>query len=366
MSNAMMTLKRPTTGSLASFEVLVRKVKETFVRGRERVKKEMVRTYWQTGKYIHEHVLHHRERADYGAKVIARLARRIGSSKRTLQQTLRFYRTFPKIAHARAQLDWTHLRTLASIPDEKMRREFARRAAEGKWTSRQIAAEIKAGLRDPSRKGVHGISRPGGKSALALLTPKLGIPFTYQLIESKPAQANPGRLVVDQGFRVHRTEFAMRGKLKAGEIIESRKEKNGAYTVVSSKRDRTALYTYYGWVKHVVDADTQFVGIDLGFSNEIEQYLRLRGIDAPEIDTPAGKKAKAFVEKCLKHAPFIVLTSSRSDKFDRYLSDVFIPLTPESTVRPTAMESTVTLNGQTYLYLNNELLLRGLAVRMRL
>ena len=33
--------------SLDSFEVLVRKVKETFLVGRERIKKEMIRIYWQ-------------------------------------------------------------------------------------------------------------------------------------------------------------------------------------------------------------------------------------------------------------------------------------------------------------------------------
>ena len=37
--------------SIASFEVLVRKVKETFLLGRQRVKQEMVRTYWQTGNH---------------------------------------------------------------------------------------------------------------------------------------------------------------------------------------------------------------------------------------------------------------------------------------------------------------------------
>ena len=67
----------------------------------------------------------------------------------------------------------------------------------------------------------------------------------------------------------------------------------------------------------------QFVEIDLGFSIAHEQYLRLREIDCPEISTSVGKKAKTFVEKCLKTAPFILLTSSRSDKYDRYLADVF-------------------------------------------
>ena len=70
------------------------------------------------------------------------------------------------------------------------------------------------------------------------------------------------------------------------------------------------------------------------------------------------------MEKCLKSAPFILLTSSRSDKYDRYLSDVFILLDSKSTVRPSAPEAIVKYEGEEYLYLNNELLLRGLAKRM--
>jgi len=36
-----------------------------------------------------------------------------------------------------------------------------------------------------------------------------------------------------------------------------------------------------------------------------------------------GKKAIAFVERKLTKVPYIILTSSRSDKYDRYLADVY-------------------------------------------
>ena len=52
--------------------------------------------------------------------------------------------------------------------------------------------------------------------------------------------------------------------------------------------------------------------------------MRLRGIDCPEMDTKAGEAAKAFVQSHLKEASLIVLRSSRVDKYDRYLVDVFI------------------------------------------
>ena len=196
-----------------------------------------------------------------------------------------------------------------------------------------------------------------------MLKPRLGILYTYRLIETKPAQSSPPRLVIDQGFSCRRAAFKMRGKPRANDLVESLKEKDGTYAAVKSKRSEAALYTYKAWVERVIDADTPFVEIDLGFDGETEQYLRLRGIDAPEISTAEGKKAKAFLEACLAPAPFILLTSSRSDKYDRYLADVFIPLEKSSKIRPSAPEALVKYQGQEYLYLNNELLLRRFAVR---
>ena len=56
---------------------------------------------------------------------------------------------------------------------------------------------------------------------------------------------------------------------------------------------------------------------------------------------PAGKRAKAFVEKALKGVEYIIVRSSKSDKYDRYL-DIFY--------------------GKEEMFLNQELLDNNLAV----
>jgi endonuclease YncB( thermonuclease family) len=116
------------------------------------------------------------------------------------------------------------------------------------------------------------------------------------------------------------------------------------------------LFTYQASVLRVVDGDTLYVEIDLGFGITIEQYLRLRGIDAPEINTKAGKRAALFVKNELKDAPFIILQSSRSDRWDRYLADVFY------TVNGSTKGGSA--SGGEERYLNNFLLLHGLAKRI--
>ena len=63
--------------------------------------------------------------------------------------------------------------------------------------------------------------------------------------------------------------------------------------------------------------------------------------------TKAGEGSKIFVQSCIKEAQRIVVRSSRSDKYDRYLADVFMPG-----------------EGEKEVYLNNLLLENNQAVRM--
>jgi len=120
-----------------------------------------------------------------------------------------------------------------------------------------------------------------------------------------------------------------------------------------------------------VDGDTLYVDVDLGFKTGVLQYLRLRGIDAPEIDTPEGKKARDFVVRELAKVPYIILTSSRSDKYDRYLADVFyLPLKNSREDKRNAPASPERASrgvwfgeGEDEKYLNQVLLDEGLAQR---
>lgn len=120
--------------------------------------------------------------------------------------------------------------------------------------------------------------------------------------------------------------------------------------------------------------------IDTGFDGTLEEKLRLRGIDCPELGTPAGDKAKKFVEKLLPVGSSIVIHSekTRTEKWGRFLADVFYfgKDSSQNTLRPRGDQQGARAEG--YLsadsmpeeiiaegvYLNQELLDKGLAVRM--
>lgn len=66
------------------------------------------------------------------------------------------------------------------------------------------------------------------------------------------------------------------------------------------------------------------------------------------MDTKEGVAAKKFVETILKGVEYLTIKTVKSDKYDRYLADVM-----------------VSRKDGTYLYLNNELIEKGHAVRVR-
>jgi endonuclease YncB( thermonuclease family) len=102
---------------------------------------------------------------------------------------------------------------------------------------------------------------------------------------------------------------------------------------------------YHAAVLKVVDGDTLWVKVYLHPGHWVKQKLRLRDLDCPEMDTAEGKAAKRFVETLVAQAVSVTICTTKPDKYDRYLADVYL-LVPD---------------GQRYL--NNELLANGHAAR---
>jgi endonuclease YncB( thermonuclease family) len=122
-------------------------------------------------------------------------------------------------------------------------------------------------------------------------------------------------------------------------------------------RDYSPLFVYKAHVKEVIDGDTLLVYIDLGFQTWSEQRLRLRGIDVSEPDDPKkknreqSKKAIKYISDRLLKAPFIVIKTYKTDRYGRYIADIFY--------HPTiTQKDTMATMG---FFLNEELVQEGLA-----
>lgn len=73
-------------------------------------------------------------------------------------------------------------------------------------------------------------------------------------------------------------------------------------------------------VRHV-DGDTTHVAVDPGFDLEIRLTVRWAGLDAPELSTPEGKAALAWVESTMPVGSRVLLRTRKDhrEKFGRYL-----------------------------------------------
>jgi endonuclease YncB( thermonuclease family) len=90
------------------------------------------------------------------------------------------------------------------------------------------------------------------------------------------------------------------------------------------------MYEYTGWLVKHVDGDTIHVRWDMGRDISVFETLRFYGVNAPEMSTPEGKVAAAWVRGWFTaHCPdgkFILRTvKDRREKYGRYLATVVSP-----------------------------------------
>ena len=266
------------------------------------VEQEKVREAWEIGKLIDAHVLQHKERANYDEQVLAKLAEDLATSQRELYYMLRFARLYP-ILTAPSKLTWSHYRELVSIEDPEERKRVEEEAVKGNWGHKRVRQEVNR-LR-------------GKEAATEILKAKPGKVGTYRVVKARVGPYE-GELALDLGFSSYFQPEKI-NKFKEGDIVTLEKGKLKLFRGTNEDR-----YTYQAYVTEIIDGDTFKAVIDLGFKIVTEQKLRLRALDAPEIESAEGKEARAFVVKAFARAGNRVLIKTvKSDKYDRYLADVW-------------------------------------------
>jgi len=162
---------------------------------------------------------------------------------------------------------------------------------------------------------------PRGKK----LPVKRGLLYHYRTIVRDDVHPGEGDVEIDCGFNtVIDKPFYLDKKLFRGKIMLSTKE-NGKYDLLQLKLQpsRDVLYTYKAKVRRVIDADTLFVRVDVGFGINRYERLRFKGIDAPEMNTLSGRAAKKHLQTLFADVDCIVIKTYGTDQYQRYVVDVF-------------------------------------------
>ena len=321
-----------------SYRCLRNDISELLEAGKNRAARaledELVKTYHAVGKQISTHLEGIGDESTYGAQLVERLAADVGLGIRLLYDCIRFWRQFPTLPMT-TELGWSHLRVLFMLPTAELRDQFLQTAAREGWTVRE--------LRDQVQKQVTVEAKPV-RTPRDHLPPLRGRLYTYK------RQVINGVARLDLGFHISRAW--PKGVADAPVVQSILSDGNISLEQAPDRRD--TFYTYRATVLRVVDGDTLWVDVDCGFFTWTDQKLRLRGIDTPEMDTPEGQRARRFVEGALRKCPVIAITTTKPDKYDRYLADVFyLPGQDDAEV--------ILENG---LFLNRELIEAGLARRV--
>ncbi|OGW88473.1 MAG: hypothetical protein A3A73_05180, partial [Omnitrophica bacterium RIFCSPLOWO2_01_FULL_50_24] len=316
-----------------SYKELLERVRETLARGRARAQKALeeiqTRMFWETGRWIHLYLKHEKKtpgRAPYGDKVIPKLANDLNHDKNYLYDALSVYRNNP-IFPTLGKLTVSHHRALLEVKDAEARKTLAAEALKEGWTVRELAQRIRG----------QALQTDGGQAALTDGRKPAFAPGSY-ILRGRKGKLNhcrvverDGRLFLDLGFRDFRElTGSNKGNLKNGDIVEGTSLDQLAAKPAATKAD---LYTYRAKVQHFPDADTYWLFIDKGFGGFRDDKIRLKGIDAPEIDTPEGRAARDFVESLLAlpsaekgkgpYRDVLIATTKTPDKWDRYLVDLY-------------------------------------------
>jgi endonuclease YncB( thermonuclease family) len=86
------------------------------------------------------------------------------------------------------------------------------------------------------------------------------------------------------------------------------------------------MFQYKAKIERIVDGDTLWIDVDLGFFLRQKMHLRLWRVDTPEIrgiERPEGLRAKQYVTDRLPPGSIVVVKTYKVEKYGRFLADVY-------------------------------------------
>ena len=312
----------------ALYNTLLNKIKQEISEGLSRAQKafdrEKVITYWKIGQSIHKHFLENKIQADFGKRIFKNLSKDLNIGESVLYQVTQFYKAYPKFEQ-NLNLKWSHYRILTSVKDEEKRIQLEERIALENLSARNLEIlarddEIEED-NDDDKDEPDQPDKPDNPPAVVVVPsiPKLrlykGKLYTYGIYKPKFSK----NYFIDLGFYISQESEITAAKTYFIESIKTESKYDLKFVNISKKD----IYTYKAYVLSVIDGDTLWLNIDLGFKTSIYHKTRLRGIAVSELPTKSGQKALQYIKTVLKGIPFVVVKSHGRDKFDRFLMDVF-------------------------------------------
>ena len=328
----------------SGYQKILKQVRLSIKQAGKKILRNKVEMAWKIGKII-DRDLEKKDEKTYGKRLIQQLERDTKISGTVLYKMRSFFQNYPKLPKDDPKLNWSHYRVLSGVKEVDERRILEDLVRENSWDSDELQAEASKRKTSNDQSSNQHESEKVFKDDVSHQTkiqPSRGKVFTYKIIEV----IGSDKKFFDCGFGIFRevNELLPRG----AQVVLMKGSKP-----VKSAATPKQVYTYKAFLKRIVDGDTLHANIDLGFGIFHEEIIRLAKINTAESKTEDGKKATKELEKILKTAPFFILRSIKTDIYNRYVADIFLPKNAEETdLQKIADEGD---------YLNQLLLDRGVA-----
>ena len=266
-------------------------------------------SYWRMGQQLDALLGGDNSDSVYGKRLVERLSAGIkkkygkGPSGRAIRYMRQFANDYtpPEI---QPELTWSHYCVLLSIGDPELRRQFEKRAIKQKMSRRQLQQIVSLTLQ-----------RKRGTASSFPLTPRSG-KLNCALVKWPTENVVPA---LDVGFGVLYTPSAPSLKQYSEDTLVHRMASGKWQPVTHAATQR---YCYSGTVVDVIDGDTVKMRLQLAPGIAIVERFRLRGIDAMEIDTSEGIRARQALVNMLNESNELTVLTYHTDRYGRYIADL--------------------------------------------
>jgi endonuclease YncB( thermonuclease family) len=247
----------------------------------------------------------------YGRRLIPELCKQLKQKYPEAPGTrvIQYMRKFPRVYRPdqiHPELSWSHYCVLLSIEDDQLRRTIEQQAIDEKLT------------RSALRQLASMVSQNRSSRQPFPLTPRAGRINVARIVFTG-ASDSP---VLDVGFgvEVSPSGAALRKlkQLPPGAFVQ-RTSDNRFHPITCEPGER---YCYRGTPVDIIDGDTVKFRLTLTPDISIVERLRLRGIDAMEIDTKEGQRAKRALQRMLKDQTQLTVYTYHHDRYGRYIADL--------------------------------------------
>jgi len=314
-----------------TYQKILKQVQLSITQTQNHITRDKVVMAWQIGQII-DQALEKKDESTYGKHLFEKLEKDTSISHKVLYKMRGFYQTYPKLPKDDPKLNWSHYRVLSGIKDPSERQALEDLTKENSWDSdelQQQASFAKGGgtrsvtedfvnknseFVSPKSPSAADATPPSFSKKAGKIQPTRGKLFTYKIIDV----IGSDKKFFDLGFGIF-CEVNQPLPRDAKVVLMQ-----GAKPVKSSAKPKQ-VYTYKAYLKRIVDGDTIHANIDLGFGMWHEEIIRLAKINAAEAKTDEGLKATDELRKILNSTPFFILKSIKTDIYNRYVADIFLP-----------------------------------------